>query len=54
MRGIKLEIRQITNGWILKIENYLDVNTTESEKHFKTFDEIWDYLSKAHPEADGK
>jgi len=54
MRGINLEIKQITNGWILKIENHLDVTTTESEKYFKTFDEIWDYLSKAHPEQEGE
>lgn len=54
MYGLKLEIKAITNGWILKIENYLNVTSTEDEKYFETFDEVWDYLSKAHPESDRK
>lgn len=53
MRGVKLEIKAISNGWILKVENYLKLKSTTAgdfEKYFKTFDEVWDYLSKAHPE----
>ena len=51
MRKVNLEIKAINNGWILKIENRLKtVNPTESEMYFKTLPEIWDYLSKAHPE----
>ena len=52
MKGVKLEIREITNGWLLKIENYLKIVGgvgVESETYFKTLGEVWDYISKAHP-----
>lgn len=41
----KIEIRQITGGWLLSIDIAVDQEVVE-EKHFATFKEVLDYLSE--------